>query len=37
MGGRIIGIEVGLDIVKTFVNTEFEGGRHAERIKLIER
>mgnify|MGYP001407479009 CR=1 FL=1 len=37
MGGRIIGPQLGLDIVKTFLNTEFEGGRHQERINMIER
>ncbi len=37
MGGRVIGTEVGLDIVKIFLNTEFEGGRHQDRINMIER
>ena len=35
-GARVIGIEVALDIVKTFLETEFEGGRHLNRIKKIE-
>jgi len=37
MGGRMIGTEVGLDIIKIFLNTEFEGGRHKDRINKIER
>mgnify|MGYP004700199689 FL=1 len=35
-GARVIGIEVALDIVKTFLETEFEGGRHLNRITKIE-
>ena len=31
-GGRMIGIEVALDCLKTFLQTEFEGGRHAQRV-----
>jgi ribose 5-phosphate isomerase B len=31
-GGRMIGIEVALDCLKTFLQTEFEGGRHARRV-----
>lgn len=37
LGERLIGTEVALDIVKTFLETEFEGGRHARRVdKLSE-
>ena len=35
-GARVIGIEVALDIVKTFLETAFEGGRHLNRITKIE-
>ena len=35
-GARIIGIEVALDIVKTFLMTNFEGGRHERRINKLE-
>ena len=35
LGQRIIGIETALDIVRTFVTTEFEGGRHQRRIDKI--
>lgn len=31
-GARVIGIEVAIDIVKTFLSTEFEGGRHKNRV-----
>ncbi len=37
LGARIIGAEVAFDIVKAFIETEFEGGRHEKRIaKLSE-
>ena len=35
LGARMIGIEVVLECVQTFLNTEFEGGRHAERVKKL--
>jgi ribose 5-phosphate isomerase B len=31
-GGRMIGIEVAKDALTVFLNTEFEGGRHARRV-----
>ena len=34
-GARLIGIEVALDIVRTFLSTEFEGGRHANRVAKL--
>jgi ribose 5-phosphate isomerase B len=34
-GSRVIGIEVALDIVRTFLATQFEGGRHQARIDKI--
>jgi ribose 5-phosphate isomerase B len=34
-GSRIVGIEVALDIVRTFLATPFEGGRHQIRIDKI--
>jgi len=36
LGARIIGDVLALDIVDTFLSTEFEGGRHAVRIGKIE-
>ena len=36
MGERLIGTEVALDIVKTFLETEFEGGRHQRRIDKLD-
>ena len=36
-GARVIGTELARSIVKTFLTTEFEGGRHQRRIDLIER
>jgi len=36
IGQRMIGIETARDIVRTFLSTEFEGGRHTRRIAKIE-
>ena len=33
MGGRVIGVGLALEMVKTFLETEFEGGRHLRRIE----
>ncbi|HLB01663.1 MAG TPA: ribose 5-phosphate isomerase B [Nitrospiria bacterium] len=35
MGGRVLDEPKALEIVKTWLETEFEGGRHARRIKKI--
>ena len=35
MGGRILGNDSGVDIVKSFLSNEFEGGRHSRRINQI--
>lgn len=37
LGGRIIGDGIAIEIVKTFFETPFEGGRHERRINLIEK
>lgn len=36
LGGRIIGDVVALEIVDTFLKTDFEGGRHSRRVEAIE-
>ena len=36
LGERIVGTEVAFDIVRTFLETNFEGGRHRRRIDKIE-
>src|SRR5258706_12117524 len=36
LGQRLITLETALDIVKVWLNTPFEGGRHAVRIRQIE-
>ncbi|MCS7243946.1 MAG: ribose 5-phosphate isomerase B [Candidatus Calescibacterium sp.] len=36
LGGRIIGQETAKDIVKTFLETSFEGGRHQKRVEKIQ-
>jgi ribose 5-phosphate isomerase B len=35
LGARITGVESAFDIVDIFINTEFEGGRHARRIEKM--
>ncbi len=35
MGERLTGTEVALDILKAFLETEFEGGRHAARVNKL--
>ena len=35
-GERVIAAELMLDIVDLFLNTEFEGGRHVERLNTIK-
>ncbi|MDG1377469.1 MAG: ribose 5-phosphate isomerase B [Yoonia sp.] len=36
MGARVIGVGLALDIVEAFLSAEFEGGRHATRVAMIE-
>jgi len=36
LGERLIGTEVAMDIVKTFLETEYEGGRHQNRIEKLD-
>ena len=35
LGARLIGSEVAKDCVTAFLNTEFEGGRHAPRVQKL--
>ncbi len=37
LGERITGVELAKDIVHTFLKTDFEGGRHERRVKLITK
>ncbi len=37
LGGRVLGEETAIDILKTWLNTEFNGGRHLERINMFEQ
>lgn len=34
-GARLTGPEVAFDIVRAFLKTEFEGGRHERRVRMI--
>ena len=35
LGGRVLGIEVALDIVGVWIETEFAGGRHQRRLDML--
>lgn len=35
LGARVIGVEVALDIVRTWCITEYAGGRHQRRLDLL--
>ncbi len=35
LGGRVVGIGVALELADIFIDTEFEGGRHANRVAKI--
>jgi len=37
MGGRIIGPDLGKEIVRAWLQTPFDGGRHQERLDLLEQ
>lgn len=34
-GGRMIGADVALDCLRVFLDTDFEGGRHAQRVDKL--
>jgi ribose 5-phosphate isomerase B len=36
MGQRLISLETALEIVRIWLETPFEGGRHARRIQQID-
>ncbi len=35
LGGRVIGVGTALELADLFVDTKFEGGRHATRVDMI--
>jgi ribose 5-phosphate isomerase B len=37
MGGRIIGDILAQEVAQTFLETTFDGGRHADRLKLFDQ
>lgn len=37
IGARVVGSGLALDLVDAFIGAEFDGGRHAERLSLVER
>jgi ribose 5-phosphate isomerase B len=36
LGSRVVGPGLALEIVKTFIETPFEGGRHQRRVEMID-
>ena len=36
LGARVIGTGLALQIIETFLNTGFDGGRHSHRIAMLE-
>ncbi len=36
IGQRVVGIETAKEVVRVFLSTDFEGGRHARRVAKIE-
>lgn len=36
LGGRVIGVGTAIELADIFVDTEFEGGRHATRVNKIK-
>lgn len=36
LGGRVVGVELAKDCLRAFLETAFEGGRHAARVAKIE-
>ncbi|PWJ22394.1 ribose 5-phosphate isomerase B [Jannaschia seohaensis] len=36
MGARVVGTGLALELVDAFLDTPFEGGRHATRVEMIE-
>ncbi|MCM2675967.1 ribose 5-phosphate isomerase B [Alkalicoccobacillus plakortidis] len=37
MGERVVGPGIAIEIVRTWLQTEFEGGRHANRIEKVSK
>ena len=36
LGARVIGVILALEILKTWLETPFEGGRHQDRINMMD-
>ena len=37
LGARVIGVGTAIELIDTFINTPFEGGRHQRRVDLISK
>lgn len=37
LGGRTTGVEIAKEILETWLSTDFQGGRHKERIDLFDQ
>jgi len=36
LGGRFLGLDMAMEILETWLNEPFEGGRHQKRVQMIE-
>jgi ribose 5-phosphate isomerase B len=36
LGARMISFETALELTKIFLSTEFDGGRHERRVKMLD-
>ena len=36
LGQRVLGVDAAIEILNVWLNTEFEGGRHQERIDMLD-
>ncbi len=36
LGARLIDLDLALEIVKTWLDTPFEGGRHVQRLRMLD-
>ena len=37
LGGRVVGAGLACDMVDLFVDTDFQGGRHAQRVDMLSQ
>jgi len=37
LGARVVGVDLAADVIKVWLESEFEGGRHQKRVDMIEK